>query len=187
MGRLILFLLILAGIAYLMPSPVTHHEASVEINAPRERVWQALSDLKGWSRWNEDVDSTGFVTDQQDGLGTQMRLDGKFMTIYETVTAWEPYNRIEVSVKLRPNLTEDHVMRYTMAPEFDRTTVKVEEDYKMRGGYLGHALDVLAFGRMRDGFRGPAMGYLKRLAETGVGMGTSLRYPEPKKAVPLHS
>lgn len=172
MGRLILFLLVLAGIAYLMPAPIVHHEASAEINAPRERVWQALSDLHGWSRWNEDVDSTGFLTPQQEGLGTKVRLDGKFMTVYEEVTAWEPYNRIDMSVKLKPNLTEDHVMRYTMAPEFDRTTVKIEEEYKMRGGYLGHALDVLFFDRMREGFRAPALGYLKRLAETGVGMGT---------------
>jgi uncharacterized membrane protein len=172
MGRLILFLLILAGIAYLMPAPIVHHEASAEINAPRERVWQALSDLKGWSRWNEDVDSTGFLTDQQEGVGTKVRLDGKFMSVYEEVTNWEPYNRIDVSVKLKPNLTQDHVMRYTMAPEFDRTTVKIEEEYKMRGGYLGHALDLLFFDHMRDGFRGPALGYLKRLAETGVGMGT---------------
>jgi len=172
MGRLILFLLILAGIAYLMPSPVVHHEASATINAPRERVWQALSDLKGWSRWNEDVDSTAFLTDQQEGVGTKMRLDGKFMTVYEEVTDWEPYNRIDFNVSLKPNLTEAHVMRYTMAPDFDHTTVKVEEEYKMRGGYLGHALDVLFFERMRDGFRAPAMGYLKRLSETGVGMGT---------------
>jgi hypothetical protein len=87
MGRLILFLLVLAGIAYLMPAPIVHHEASAEINAPRERVWQALSDLGGWSRWNEDVDSTGFLTPQQEGLGTKVRLDGKFMTVYEEVTA----------------------------------------------------------------------------------------------------
>ena len=172
MGRFILFVLIAAGIAYLMPAPIVHYEASVEINADRERVWQALSDLRGWPRWNEDVDSTAFLTAQQDGDGTQVRFDGKFLTAFEKVTRWEPYNRIDFAVTLKPDLTTDHVMRYIMSPAFNRTQVRVEEEYKMRGGYLGHALEVIIFSRLRDGFRGPALGYLKRLAETGVGMGS---------------
>src|SRR5262245_28610180 len=162
MGRLILFLLIVAGIAYLMPAPAVHHEASVEINAPRERVWQALSDLQGWPRWNEDVDSTAYLTDQHEGVNTKVRFDGKLLTAYETVTNWEPYNRIDFSVSLKPDLTMDHVMRYVMSPQFDRTQVRIEEEYRMRGGYLGHAFAMLVFDRMRETFRAPALGYLKR-------------------------
>src|SRR2546428_11337991 len=98
MGRLILLLLIAAGIAFLMPAPIVHHEAAVEINADRERVWQALSDLRGWPRWIEEVDSTSFLTDQHEGVGTQVRLDGKFITTFEKVARWEPYNRIDFEV-----------------------------------------------------------------------------------------
>ena len=37
-----IFLLVAAGIAFLMPAPVVHHEASVEINAGREKVWRTI-------------------------------------------------------------------------------------------------------------------------------------------------
>lgn len=171
MGRLILLLLVAAGIAFLMPAPVVHHEASVEINAGREKVWDALSDMKAWPRWIEEVDSVSFVSSQEEGTGTEVRLDGKFFTTFERATRWEPYNRIDFEVSFKPNLTTDHVLRYVMDPQFDRTQVRVEEEYRMRGGYLGHAFELLMFSRMREGFRGPALGYLKRLAETGVGMG----------------
>jgi uncharacterized membrane protein len=171
MGRLILVLLIAAGIAFLMPAPVVHHEASVEINADREKVWDALSDIKGWPRWIEEVDSVSFQSPQHDGEGTELRLDGKFYTTFERAVRWEPYNRIDFAVSFKPNLTTDHVLRYMMTPQFDRVQVSVQEEYRMRGGYLGHAFDLMMFDRMREGFRGPALGYLKRLAETGVGMG----------------
>jgi len=171
MGRLILLLLVAAGIAFLMPAPVVHHEASVEINADREKVWDALSDMRGWPRWIEEVDSVAFLSSQQQGTGTEVRLDGKFYQTFERVIRWEEYNRIDFAVSFKPSLTEDHVLRYMMTPQFDRVQVRVEEEYRMRGGYLGHAFDLMMFSRMREGFRGPALGYLKRLAETGVGMG----------------
>jgi len=172
MGRLIVLLLLAAGIAYLIPGPVEHYEASAEINTGRERVWEVLSDLSQLSRWNDEVDSTAFVTPQREGVGTQIRLDGKFMTCWEKVVSWEPFNRIEFTVTEKPALTTDHVLRYTMEPRFERTLVRVEEEYHMRGGYLGHALNYITFSRMREAYRGPALSYLKRLAETGVGLGT---------------
>src|SRR5262245_57391694 len=107
MGRFLILLLLIAGIAYLVPSPVEHYEATAEINTGREKVWEAMSDLTQMSRWNDEIDSTVFVTPQREGLGTQLRLDGKFMTCWEKVERWEPFNRIDFSVTEKPSLTTD--------------------------------------------------------------------------------
>lgn len=172
MGRLIVLLLLVAAVAYLIPAPPVHYEASIEIDKDRDHVWEVLSDFTQLTRWNEEVDSTSFLTPQRTGVGTVFRIDGKIVTSTMRVTRWEPYNRVDFAVELKPKLTEDHVLRYIIHPRFeDRTLVHVEEEYRMAGGYLGHAFGLLIFSRMRDPYRGSALGYLKRLCETGVGLG----------------
>jgi uncharacterized protein YndB with AHSA1/START domain len=173
MGRLLILILIAGAIAYFVPAPVTHFDSALEIEASRERVWEMLSDLSQISRWNEDVDSAVFVGPQHDGEGAEVRVDGSMFTSALRVTRWEPYNRIDFAVLLKPRLTWDHVLRYSMQRRFEnRTIVRVEEEYRMAGGYLGHVFGILIFERMRDPYRVQALSYLKRLAETGVGLGT---------------
>src|SRR5262245_28346005 len=171
MGRLLLLLLVVAGIAYCMPAPTVRHEASIEINAPRGKVWDALADIRSYARWNEDVDSTVFLSSSHEGVGTEARLDGRFLHPIVRVERWEPFNRVDYSVRFDPAYTRDHVMRYGMTPRYDRTVVTLTEDYRMNAGLLGHVFGVLVFNGRREPFRKPALGYLKRLAETGQGVG----------------
>jgi uncharacterized protein YndB with AHSA1/START domain len=171
MGRLLLTLLAIAGIAYFMPAPTIRQEASIEINAPRARVWEALSELRGYSRWHEDVDSTVFLGSRREGVGTEARLDGRFLHPIVRVERWEPSNAVEFSVQFDPAYTRDHVLRYKMEPRIDRTVVTMTEEYRMNAGYLGHLFGITVFNGMREPSRGPALGYLKRLVETGQGVG----------------
>ena len=171
MGRLLLIILAVAAVAYFMPAPTVRHEANIEINAPRGRVWEALSDLRGYPRWIEDVDSTVFLTSTREGVGTEARLDGRFLHPYLRVERWQPFNAIDYSVRFDPAFTRDHVVRYAMEPRFDRTVVTLTEEYRMNAGYLGHLFGMLVFDGMRQSTREPALGYLKRLAETGQGIG----------------
>ncbi len=173
MGRLLILLIVAGVVAYFVPSPVTHFDSAVEIDASREHVWDLMADLSQLSRWNEDVDSTVFLTPERQGPGTVVRIDGSMITTSLTVQRWEPYNEIDFAVVLQPRITYDHVLRYSMQRRFEgRTVVRVQEEYRMAGGYLGYVFGRLIFERMRDPYRMGALGYLKRLAETGVGLGT---------------
>jgi uncharacterized membrane protein len=173
MGRLVILLLLAAVVAYFMPAPVTHFDSAVEIDASREKVWDLMSDFSQLSRWNDAVDSTVFLSPERKGEGTQIRLDGPMLTTTLKVVHWQPYNDIGFAVILNPRLTYDHVLRYSIQKRFEsRTVVRVEEEYHMAGGYLGHVFGKLLFDRMRDSYRTGALGLLKRLAETGVGLGT---------------
>jgi uncharacterized protein YndB with AHSA1/START domain len=172
MGRFLILVLLALAVAYFVPAPVAHYDAALEVDASRERVWEALSDLSQLSRWNSAVDSTVFLTPQRDGVDTEFRIDG---VVTSTLRAerWEPFNSMGFSVRLKPRFTYDHVLRYSVQYRFtNRTVVRVEEEYRMAGGYLGHLFGVLLFDRMREPYRMAALSYLKKLAETGFGLGT---------------
>jgi len=77
--------------------PIT---VSINLDAPLQRVWDALSDLENQKNWMGDVDSLTFATDQSQGAGTEMivatkvgplRLNDRML-----VTAWEPPTRMTV-------------------------------------------------------------------------------------------
>jgi hypothetical protein len=87
------------------------------------------------------------------------------------VERWEPFNAVDYSVRFDPAYTRDHMLRYGMSPRFERTVVTLTEEYRMNAGLLGHVFGVLVFTGMREPARRPALGYLKRLAETGQGIG----------------
>ena len=71
-----------------------------DIAAPKTAVWQALADLGSHDNWMKDAESIVFVTDQQSGIGTKMRVKtvvGPFRTMDEMeVVGWEEGSSIEV-------------------------------------------------------------------------------------------
>lgn len=173
MGRFLVFVLVVLAVVYFIPAPVNRHAAGLEIEASREQVWEVMSDLARLPRWIETVDSVAFLNPQRQGLGAELRIDGTVMSSVLRVARWVPYNTVAFDVRMRPGLTHDHVLRYTVERRFaGRSVVRVEEEYRMAGGYLGHVLGGLLFDRMRDPYRASALLHLKRLVETGAGLGT---------------
>ena len=67
---------------------------------PLEPVWGALADLASHTVWMKDAHSIDFVTDQQTGVGTKMKvktLVGPFRTVDEMeVVRWDERRAIEV-------------------------------------------------------------------------------------------
>jgi uncharacterized membrane protein len=49
-------------------------EESIEIHAPKERVWEVLSDLEAWPRHIQTVDVVELLTPSPVGEGSQVRL-----------------------------------------------------------------------------------------------------------------
>lgn len=171
MGKLLVLLVLALAVAYFVPAPVVHHDAALEVDASRERVWDALSDLSQMPRWNAAVDSAAFLGAQRQGEGAEIRIDGMVTSTLQ-VERWQPYGTMSFFVELKPRFTYDHVLRYSIQYRYtNRTVVRVEEEYRMAGGYLGHVLGLLLFDRVREPYRMPALSYLKKLVETGIGLG----------------
>ena len=46
---------------------------SIEINAPIEKVWQEVSNIRYHSTWMNDAESIEFLSAQENGVGTKIR------------------------------------------------------------------------------------------------------------------
>lgn len=102
---------------------------SEAVDASRERVWAAMSDLGSHVVWMKDARSIVFVTEQRSGVGTRMEVEtrvGPLRTLDSMeVTGWDEGRSIEVAhqglVKGKGTLTA--------SPEPDgRTRVSWEEN-----------------------------------------------------------
>jgi hypothetical protein len=81
---IILFFLVLTGLSLLFPS---HQRISRAINiaAPREKVYAALSDLHAWDSWNRFVTNVPLtrrsISSPSSGKGAALRSDQLIITI----------------------------------------------------------------------------------------------------------
>jgi len=71
------------------------------IRAPRERVWDIVSDLPGQARWMVDVRHLEIVSAARSGAGTVIRTTSDLFGLplirdVMEITAWEPPIRFEV-------------------------------------------------------------------------------------------
>ncbi len=167
MGRFLLILIVAAFVAYLVPAPVSHRAASVEIHATKEKVWEVLSDLPRIPSWNGGALKLEFLTRHTQGPGARFRVPGTPISRTFEVTDWRAYNRIDLRVTTDPRLTNDHILTYSIRPTGERTAVLLDEDYRVRGGYLGYLLDRVYLGPSGEKSRSAALANLKRLVETG--------------------
>jgi uncharacterized protein YndB with AHSA1/START domain len=75
-------------------------QVEVTIPAPPQTVWDDLADLASHVEWMADAESIEFLTDQQEGSGTRMRVAtkvGPFRTSdLMEFTAWEPPHRMAI-------------------------------------------------------------------------------------------
>ena len=167
MGKLLGLLIVLGFVAYLVPAPVSHRTASVEIHASREKVWEVLSDLERIPSWNAAAPSVEFLTQHRQGPGAKYRIPSTPISRTFEVKDWRSFNRIDYQVTTDPELTRDHILVFQIRPAQGRTLVQLDEDYHMRGGYLGHLLDEVYLGPSVERSRSAALANLKRLVETG--------------------
>jgi uncharacterized membrane protein len=170
MGRFLLFVVLAGALAYFMPAPAVHQEASIQIEAGREKTWLVLSDFGQLPRWNSAVHGMKFVRDQHNGQGTKISVPGNPISHTYELVSITPYNRMELRVTTDPKLTEDQVIRYTIHPRDRGTLVRFVEEYRVRGGYLGYAVDRVLYRPLTRSRRTPAMSNLKRLVESGQGL-----------------
>ena len=147
---------------------------TVEIAAPRDRVWEVLADIGSIHRWNPGVKGSQTTSENPSGEGSTRHCDlqrrgGKDVGfLEERAFDWregEGY-RIEITESNLP--FREAVISFTLADDGEQTRVGVSPAYALRFGPLGRALDALVVRRRyRKGMRDMLAG-LKQYVETGV-------------------
>lgn len=113
-------------------------EASVEIDAPPERVWEVVSDPRNLPRWDRRIGAVEDVPPEGLSRGATYTSVLRFMAVHATVHVevlrWEPPAR---SVTRLSGLLDATVSTSVTALPGGRSRLKHVVDYRFRGGPLG--------------------------------------------------
>jgi uncharacterized protein YndB with AHSA1/START domain len=144
-------------------------EREVEIDAPVETVWNALTNPRLWEQWFPGIDSVSGVSSLQQGADFTWTSEGK--SGRGRVVRMEPMQRLEIVTQLGDD-QDKHTFQLRSSGGFlglsdDETKIEYSLDTMMGGGILG---GFIAGGNPRDALRvKKAMNLFRRVVETGAG------------------
>ncbi|MEV6167510.1 SRPBCC family protein [Streptomyces sp. NPDC051954] len=133
--------------------------AEARIEAPAEKVWAQLTDWSAYAEWN--ATHTGFPKGGPETLevgGTfqeNMKLMGFPAEVDWTIEELEPARVLAIHGK--GPMAVDLVTRYTLTPDGDATTVRID------GTFTGAAVSLMA-GRLKDSATAALNESLRKLA-----------------------
>lgn len=145
----------------------------ITINAPLEKIWEALSVVENLEKFDPTVKKSVAITDITYGLNAQRKvdmLDGKNWFV-EKITEYKPneylkYQLTDCSFPIR-GLTHS----YTFEKNGSRTRVKQVMQYTVKFGILGKLLDGLMIRKQTTGGIRKFFTGLKEYAETNKILG----------------
>ena len=140
-------------------------EREVEIDAPVEKVWQALINPSYWPQWFPGVESVSGITSVREGATFEWTDEGK--SGRGPVVNMEPMKRLEILTQMGDD-KDSHVFKLRSSGGFfgmndDECKVEYTLDTLMGGGVLA---DFVAGGNPRDAIRVKnALNLLRRVVE----------------------
>ncbi len=147
--------------------------SKIHIGAPKDQVWEVLSDLGGIYKWNPGVSSSHYTSEQTQGDGATRHCDLESPRGYleERALEWRDGEGYVIDVYDSNLPIEKNRIEFSLTAEGDGATVTVTPDYKLKYGLLGSLLDRLwARRQLQKGFDEMLAG-LKHHVETGELVG----------------
>jgi len=142
-------------------------QRSIEIAAPREKVWPFLVEPEKILKWCITFEKFEYTSDQRNGVGTPFYLEeraaGRPMKLNFVVTEWLRHKRLAFSMTSGDFVKAyEQVWTLEATPSGSRFTFMEEIEFPY--GIIGKTLGL--FGRLRPGATvGEMLAKLKRLAE----------------------
>lgn len=160
---------------------MTTLSAQVHIDAPRDVVWDALSDFGGTWKYNPNVLTSRSLTDANSGIGAERHCDLTFAgaNVQERILEWDDAGSYALEIyagdKLPP--IKNIIARLSVSERDGKTVAEGTMSYDTKFGAIGWVLDRVMirkqFGRAWQGiFAG-----LKHHAETGDLVEKGVRLP----------
>jgi len=157
---------------------MTRFSTTININAPKEKVWDVLADLGSIYRWNPGVSNSYSTSPETGGEGAMRHCDlqnakgGSIGYLEERAFDWRDGEGFIIDVydsnlPLKRNHVRFDLESFDLESIEDGTIVTITPDYALKFGLLGVLIDLL-FGRrqLKKGMAAMAAG-LKYHIETG--------------------
>ncbi|MEM7029202.1 MAG: SRPBCC family protein [Chloroflexota bacterium] len=141
-------------------------EVTTTIDAPPDKVWQALADIGNIHQWNPGVVDSHVNTEQMAGVGAgrHCNLGGKNY-LDETVVAWEDEKRLTMRIIGTNMPFKSADIRFTLLPQNEATEVTVSPIYELKFGILGQMMDAVFVHRTYKKGMGDLLDGLKQFVE----------------------
>jgi uncharacterized protein YndB with AHSA1/START domain len=118
-------------------------QTDLVINAPRQVVWDALSDIRSVVAWNPGIDDVECLSEHTTGLGARRKCfthPTGWMT--ESITDWQEGRLIAFSIEDAPPL-KNGVARFALSNENSGTKLDALFEYEVKLGPIGPVVDRL--------------------------------------------
>jgi uncharacterized protein YndB with AHSA1/START domain len=118
-------------------------QTDLVINAPRQLVWDALSDIRSVVTWNPGIDDVECLSEHTTGLGARRKCfthPTGWMT--ESITGWQEGRLIAFSIEDATPL-KNGVARFLLSDENSGTKLNALFEYEVKLGPIGPVVDRL--------------------------------------------
>lgn len=124
----------------------------ITINAPIEKIWDALANIDELDKYDPTVKKSTPLTTAKNGFGTKRKidmLDGKNW-FEEQVTVYEPSRALAFESTACSFPVHQLKHSYSFQPVGNQTKVKQVMEYKVKFGLLGKLMDVMMIRKQSD-------------------------------------
>lgn len=151
-----------------MPS-ISH---SVQIDAPKQAVWDILADIGGVATWAPNVDHAVQTNDIEPGVGCERACDvSGFGKVTERVEGWDEGQSLTIGIdSIGPMKSARST--FDLSEHEGRTTVAMTIRFDTRYGPIGAILGATIMRRKLNQQSALGLAGLKQYAETGTPIAT---------------
>ena len=146
----------------------------VTVDAPVEKVWEALGDFGNVYKWSPAVRASAAIEGHERGGDAIRKCEVPGLgNVDETVTEWSEGQGFTFLVEATGPI-KTAVSDWRVRPQGAGSVVTVSVDYKVRYGTLGSVMDRLIMGRMLRRVAARSLAGLRHYVMTGEEVGDRL-------------
>lgn len=158
---------------------MSRFNVETRIDAPREKVWEVLSDLGSIYKWNPGVSHSYSTSEAGSGEGATRHCDLQSGTksigyLEERAFDWRDGEGFKIDIYESNLPIKRNIIEFTLSDTDGGTVVSLTPDYQLKFGVLGWLMDkLIARRQLKKGMKGLLDG-LRYHVETGREVGSEL-------------
>ena len=122
---------------------------SITINASPEAIWLVLADFPAIATWVPLIQHSSILSPQTSGVGAMRRVQIAQQTLVETVTIWEPHERLAYSIEGMPPIVGVATNTWSLEPTSRGVLVTLTTNIPTRWNPLQRFAATKALERMK--------------------------------------